>query len=110
MKQKEIWYADLNPVQGSEQHGFRPVVIISGNLLNTHAPVTIVCPLTTKLKHYHGNVILEPNTENNLKQISEILTYHVRSLSKERLKKRIGSISELQYRQVRNCLDDIFRY
>jgi hypothetical protein len=25
MKQREIWYADLNPVQGSEQRGIRPL-------------------------------------------------------------------------------------
>ncbi len=32
MNQGEIWYADLNPVKGSKQAGFRPVLIVSGNL------------------------------------------------------------------------------
>jgi mRNA interferase MazF len=59
MKQGEIWYADLNPSKGSEpacrtggQAGLRPVVIMSGNLLNTHLNVVIVAPLTTKVKNY----------------------------------------------------------
>ena len=43
MKQGEIWNVALNPVQGSEQAGFRLVVIISGNLLNELAPVVLVC-------------------------------------------------------------------
>ena len=34
MKQGEIWYADLEPVKGSEQSGKRPVVIISGPAMN----------------------------------------------------------------------------
>ena len=36
MKQAEIWYADLNPIKDNEQAGYRPVVIISGNLLNKY--------------------------------------------------------------------------
>ena len=47
MKQCEIWYADLNPVRGSEQQGFRPVVIISGNMLNQYLTTVIACALST---------------------------------------------------------------
>lgn len=50
MKQGEIWHAYLNPVKGSEQAGFRPVVIISGNLLNKYLKVAVTVPLTTKIK------------------------------------------------------------
>ena len=92
MKQGEIWYTELNPIKGSEQAGFRPVVIISGNALNDFAQVLICCPLTTKIKNYHGNVILNPNNSNKLKETSEILTFHIRSLSKFRLKEKIGKI------------------
>ncbi|HLT80083.1 MAG TPA: type II toxin-antitoxin system PemK/MazF family toxin, partial [Cyclobacteriaceae bacterium] len=67
MKQGEIWYANLNPSNGSEQAGFRPVVIVSGNLLNELLPVVIVMPLTTKVKRYKGNPILQPTKSNGLK-------------------------------------------
>jgi mRNA interferase MazF len=77
MKQGEIWYADLNPVEGSEQAGLSPVVILSGNLLNTYAPVLICCPLTTNLKNYKGNVVIQPDNMNRLSLPSEILTFHV---------------------------------
>jgi mRNA interferase MazF len=83
MKQGEIWYADLNPTQVSEQAGLRPVVIISGNLLNQHPNIVIVVPLTTKVKKYKGNPILKPSKENGLKEESEMLVFHVRSVSKE---------------------------
>ena len=42
MKQCEIWYADLNPVKGSEQKGHRPVVIISGNMLNKYLEIVLL--------------------------------------------------------------------
>ena len=67
MKQGEIWYADLNPSKGREQSGLRPVVVVSGNLLNEHLSVVIVMPLTTKIKNYKGNPVITPNKSNGLK-------------------------------------------
>jgi len=110
MRQCEIWYANLNPGKGSEQQGFRPVVIISGNLLNQYLQVVIACPLTTKIKNYKGNIVLEPDNENGLAERSEIMVFHIRSISKDRLVKKIGKISEEQLKQLKVGLDDILRY
>lgn len=110
MKQREIWYADLNPVRGSEQQGFRPVVIVSGDLLNTNLQVVIACPLTTKIKNYKGNVVLEPTETNGLEKQSEIMIFHVRSISKSRLVKKIGSISNEQLTALKQGLEDVLRY
>ncbi|MDP4680686.1 MAG: type II toxin-antitoxin system PemK/MazF family toxin [Cyclobacteriaceae bacterium] len=110
MKQGEIWELYLNPVDGSEQPGRRPAVILSGNMMNNYLNVIIVCPLTTKIKNYKGNVVLNPNNENNLKQTSEVLTFHVRSVSKIRLKKLIGVISIEELKIIKQGLNDILRY
>lgn len=110
MKQGEIWELYLDPIKGSEQGGRRPAVIISGNLLNEHLKIVIVCPLTTKVKNYKGNVILEPSAENGLLAISEILVFHVRSVTKERLKEKIGTITAKQLTEIKQTLDDILRY
>jgi mRNA interferase MazF len=110
MKQGEIWYANLNPVTGSEQSGHRPVLIISGNLLNEHLPVVICCPLTTKIKNYKGNIILEPDQENNLTQKSEVLTFHIRSVAKERLEKKTGKVSADQIALLKKYLNEILTY
>jgi mRNA interferase MazF len=110
MKQREIWYADLNPVKGSEQHGFRPVVIISGNLLNQYMNTVICCPLTSKIKNYKGNLVLQPDTKNNLERASEILTAHIRSISKERLVRRIGEIEKSELKKTLEFLHEILTY
>lgn len=108
--QGEIWQADLNPVKGSEQAGLRPVVIISGNLLNQHLPVVIVVPLTTKIKRYKGNPILQPSLSNGLKSESEMLVFHIRSVSKDRLVKQIGKIEKVELTQAIKTLNDILKY
>ena len=110
MIQREIWYADLNPVKGSEQQGLRPVLIISGNVVNKYLKVVIVCPLTTKIKNFKGNVVLQPNAENGLNETSEVLTFHVRSVSKERLVKKIGRINEAELNELKDGLNDILNY
>ncbi len=110
MKQCEIWYADLNPVRGSEQQGYRPVVIISGDMLNKYLNIVIACPLITKIKNYKGNLILEPDKINGLVKKSEVLIFHVRSISKDRLVKTIGSISNDELSILKQGLNDILRY
>ncbi|RLD31295.1 MAG: type II toxin-antitoxin system PemK/MazF family toxin [Bacteroidetes bacterium] len=110
MKQAEIWYADLNPVKGSEQAGYRPVVIISGDLLNKYLKIVIACPLTTSVKNYKGNAVLEPSSENGLEKTSEILVFHIRSISKDRLVKRIGHITSEELEVLKSGLNDILKY
>ena len=110
MKQGEIWEVYLDPVSGSEQGGRRLCVIISGNLLNQHLQVVIVCPLTTQIKRYKGNLLLNPDSGNGLEKISEVLTFHVRSVSKKRLDRRIGKIRSEQVESIKGTLNDILRY
>jgi mRNA interferase MazF len=110
MKQAEIWYADLNPIKGNEQAGYRPVVIISGNLLNKYMKIVIVCPLTTKIKNYKGNLVLKPTEQNGLDNTSEILVFHVRSVSKNRLVKKIGKIADKELELLKLGLNEILKY
>lgn len=110
MKQGEIWYASLNPAKGSEQQGHRPVVIISGNVLNTYLEIVIVCPLTSKIKNYKGNIILSPDKKNGLQERSEVLAFHIRSISKARMVKKLGSISPKELEQIKRGLNDILNY
>ncbi|MBP7184699.1 MAG: type II toxin-antitoxin system PemK/MazF family toxin [Saprospiraceae bacterium] len=102
--------ADLTPKLGKEQSGLRPIVIISGNAMNTHFDLVITCPLSSKIKNFIGNVILFPSKENGLKQKSEILVFQVRSISKVRLAKYIGHISTSEMKEIEVNLDKILKY
>ena len=110
MNQGEIWQANLNPYKGSEQGGFRPVIILSGNLLNRHLPVVITAPLTTKIKKYKGNPVLKPSKTNGLSNESELLVFHIRSISKDRLVKKIGNIDPDELELAIKTLNDLLKY
>ncbi len=99
--------SDLNPVIGSEQAGRRPVVILSGNLMNKFLQVVITAPLTSKIKNYQGNPILEPSSMNGLKLESELMVFHIRSISKDRLIERIGEVRKDELKMALDTLKDI---
>jgi len=110
MKQGEIWMANLDPIKGSEQAGFRPILVFSGNLFNKHTPLIIGLPLSTKIKNYRGNLVLEPDLENGLKKRSEVFTFHIRSISKERFVEKIGRIDDKKLKELRKSLQEILTY
>ena len=79
-------------------------------MLNKHLQVVIVCPLTTSVKNYKGNLIISPNEINGLTKISEVLTFHVRSVSKTRLDKKIGKIPLKDIEVIKKTLNDILKF
>ncbi len=110
VRQGDIWMADLSPVEGSEQAGFRPVVILSGNMLNTIMPVVFATPLTTIIKGFKGNPVIQPDEHNRLEQASELLVFHFRSIFRERLTERIGYVKPEIVNTAISTLNDLLKY
>ena len=107
IKQKYIIFADLNPTRGHEQKGKRPVIVISGDGYNKSG-MLIICPTTTKLKNYYGNILLEPDSLNGLEKKSEILISQIRTISQNRIIKKIGEITQKELEQILYGLDALF--
>lgn len=100
MRQGEIWIANLEPVQGSEQGGRRPIVIISGSAMNESLSIVIAVPLTSKIKSLPASVYIAANRANALKSDAEALPFQVRTVTKARLEKRIGAIAIDELRDI----------
>jgi hypothetical protein len=47
MKRGEVYDARLDPVEGSEQRGSRPVVVVSRDAINESSPIVSAAPCTT---------------------------------------------------------------
>ena len=94
MKRGDVYMAGLDPVIGSEQGGFRPVVVIQNNLGNLHAPTVIAVPLTgSSSKPPLPTHVLIPAGEAGLWRDSTALCEQVRTLEKTRLHRKLGSVS-----------------
>jgi mRNA interferase MazF len=100
----EIWRVDLDPVRGHEQGRARPVLIVSNDVFNhgTIDLVTIV-PITSKGRPVRSWLRIDP-PEGGLAQTSFIICDQVRTVAKERLGKRFGSIRPATLAEVERCL------
>lgn len=96
----EIWVVDLNPVRGHEQSGKRPGLVLSVDLFN-HGPagLVVVLPLTTRVRNIPLHVELNP-PEGGVKARSFIKCEDIRSVTTERLSRRLGSTSPATMRRV----------
>lgn len=86
----EIWLTDLNPIKGREQSGIRPVLIISVDLFNhSHAELVIILPVTSRFKGIPSHIEVNGT---GLQMKSYIKTEDIRSISIERLIKKMGEV------------------
>lgn len=91
-KKYEIYTADLNPVKGSEQGGFRPVLVIQNDKGNMSSPTTIVAVITTAStkRPIPTHVWLDPSC--GLSRESMVLCEQIRTIDKTRFKRKVGEI------------------
>ena len=94
MKQSEIWLIDLDPTMGAEIRKIRPAIIVNDDNLGK-LPLKIIVPITDWKDHYKiapWMVKIEPDEINGLSKISAADCFQVRSLSQQRLIKRLGYV------------------
>lgn len=105
IKRGDIYYAELNPVIGSEQGGTRPVLIISNDIGNRHSPTVIVAAITSRV---HTKAKLPTHTAirdfEGLNKDSIILLEQIRTIDKKRLQEYIGMLSESEMARVDKAL------
>ncbi len=88
----EIRWADLNPVRGREQAGLRPVLILSHDIFNHRSGTVIAMALTSQPQRAGFPLTLELKTPKLTKQ-SWVKISQIRTLSTERIGKKLGAVS-----------------
>jgi mRNA interferase MazF len=102
----DIIWADLNPTRGNEQQGLRPVLILSHEIFNERSGTVIAVALTSQKPKAGFPLTLELENKKLPKQ-SWVKISQIRTLSTERLGKKLGSASEEEMGQVLEGLIEI---
>ena len=90
IKRGELYYADLNPVVGSEQGGIRPVLVLQNDVGNRYSPTIIAAATTSKLTKAKLPTHIEINASAyDIVRDSVILLEQLRTIDKKRLKDRV---------------------
>jgi mRNA interferase MazF len=99
----EIYWADLNPVRGREQAGRRPVLVLSHDIFNRHSGTVIAMAITSQ-QQKAGFPLTLALPRSQLPKPSWVKISQIRTISVDRLGKRIGSVSPEDLNQAINGL------
>ncbi len=106
MKRGDVFYADLNPVVGSEQGGIRPVLIIQNDIGNKYSPTVIVAAITSRIDKAKLPTHVEINAEeSNLEKDSVILLEQIRTIDKRRLQRQVTHLDQEIIDRVNEALE-----
>ncbi len=99
-KRGDIYYADLNPIKGSEQGGeIRPVIVIQNNLGNIYSPTLIVAAVTNRPKPKLPTHVLLDDIDF-LERDSIVLLEQIRTIDRVRIGEYIGCLDSSQMKKV----------
>lgn len=91
IKRGDVFYADLDPIVGSEQGGVRPILVVQNNVGNKYSPTVVVLPISSAKKtnmptHIRicGSKMLPKN--------SIVLAEQIRTIDRNRLRNYVGSV------------------
>ena len=102
----EIYWADLDPTKAREQSGERPVLVLSHDIFNERSGTVIAMALTSAPQKAGFPLTLEL-ADSSLPKKSWVKISQIRSLSTERLGKKITKLSDKELDLVIEGLNEI---
>ena len=95
IRRGDIYHANLNPVVGSEQGGYRPVLVIQNNRGNKHSPTVVVAAITSRPKHKMPTHVPLKGIVG-LEKDSVVLLEQLRTIDKKHLDDYVGTLDRQQ--------------
>jgi mRNA interferase MazF len=102
----DIIWANLDPTQGHEQAGKRPVLVLSHDIFNAKSNTVIALALTTQPQRAGFPLTFELEGLNFSKPVWVKIS-QIRTLSVQRLGSKIGHVSSDQLAEILVGLDEI---
>jgi mRNA interferase MazF len=96
---------DLGTSEGREAGFPRPAIVVTAQrILDAEPTVIQVVPLTTTLRGFHSEVVIEPDAVNGLAGLSSAQCQHVRAISPRRILVVRGNVGPVALRQIRETI------
>ncbi|MBV1851487.1 type II toxin-antitoxin system PemK/MazF family toxin [Catellatospora tritici] len=109
MRRGDVYLVDLEPHRGAEADKVRPAVVVSNDAANrvaqrTGRGVVTVVPVTTSTDRVYPFQVLLPAAECGLRQESKAQAEQVRTVSVQRLHRRVGTVPPEQMARLDDAL------
>jgi len=101
-RRADVFLARLDPIEGSEQAGTRPVVVVTRDAINANSPVVVVVPVTDALnpKRLYPSHVWLPKASGGLRMDSVAKTEQIRAIATSRLVGYHGRLGHAQMLQI----------
>ena len=111
VKKWDIWFLNLDPTQGSEQKGIRPVLVISNDAVNDNLTIFTCIPFSSVkagAKIYPTEVFLS-SIESGLPKDSVLMLQQIRTVSEDRIYNKVTTITDSKLKEkINNALIKYF--
>lgn len=106
LRRGELYWVDWSPGRGSESAGLRPALIVQRDAGNqaTSYPNTVVVTVSSQGHEVPVHVRLRPTRENGLRNVSWVKCEQLFTVSKERLRERLGRITPAELADVERAI------
>lgn len=105
VKRFDVYLVGLDPTVGSELQKTRPCLVISPDEMNKHIQTVIIAPMTSTSKDYPTRVTCTFRKKNG-----QIVLDQIRTIDKERLIKKLGTIDPKAQLEVVSVLQMMFAF
>jgi mRNA interferase MazF len=103
-KRGEVYLVSFDPALGAEIQKMRPALILQNDIGNRHNPVTIVAAITPNVRRQGPTGVLVSAPEGGLTVDSVVLLNQIRTVDKQRLVKRLGTLRTATTKQIDQAL------
>ena len=108
LRQRDIWWVDLEPTRGTETQKHRPCVILQNTPVNAGSTTVIVAPLLPGHKKWPFAVNLTPDNQNALDKERHINIKQLRAVDISRLTRRQGVLAARYQDEIKRALCLVF--
>ena len=105
MKRGDVYLVSLEPVVGSETGKTRPAIVVQNDLANRSSPTVTVIPVTSHTDRVFPFQVRVSAGDGGLERAGKALCEQIRTVSRQRLKRRLGQLSPERMREIRTALD-----
>jgi mRNA interferase MazF len=105
MRRGDVFVVALDPVRGSEVGKTRPAIVLQNDRANASSPTVTVIPLSPRVSKVYPFQVRIPAGEVGLSRTSKALCEQIRTISRDRMIERIGTLSEQRLSEIRVALD-----
>jgi mRNA interferase MazF len=110
VRRGDVVVVNLDPTIGVEIKKTRPAIVVSNDSINQFSQLVVVVPLTKNTAHLSPSHVVIPKGTARLTFTSKVVTEQIKAVDKQRIVRRLGSLTTPVLDQVERALKNTLAF